>query len=247
MATATVRAIINSKFRDDKKTSASDFKFTFSSPIERVSQFEIISVVVPYTYYGINQYNNVLAFSLDGTTILTATVSPGNYTSGTFPAALATAMGVADGSATYTITYSDTTQLLTINRSAGLFMLKYDDSTMKFVLGLTADSPSLAITQTTGAMNLSGPDYLTLKSQTLTQYDSAPNKSAAELKQRYILYTANALVGPTGMVFSGSDSLTILNKLCDFSTIDIQLEDDSGNLLDLNGGNWSLVIRFTVK
>lgn len=246
MATATVRAIVNSKFRDVGSTSATDFKFTFGKTISRVSQFEVISVVVPYTYYGISAYTNTLKFTTDGTTILTATVTPGNYTVGTFPAVLATALGTADGAATYTATYSTITQLMTITRSAGTFQIKYTDSTMKFVLGLTGDS-TMTNPVVTGAINLSGPNYLTLRSRALTEYDSAPNTSAAELKQSYILYTANALIGPTGMVFSGTDSLTLLNKLCDFLTIDMQLEDDAGNPLDLNGGNWSVVIRFTVK
>jgi len=86
-------------------------------------------------FYNINQYNNLIAFSVTTTTTTTPyslTLAPGNYVVSEFTAALENLMN--GSSSGFTVTYSNITGLITISNS-NLFSLNFATSTMCVVLG----------------------------------------------------------------------------------------------------------------
>ncbi len=87
---------IDSRFKSSDSASHSDFKIdlpvSFLMPED--TGFYIDDVSVPHTWYPISERNNVIAFKFKGANYV-GYVTPGNYTTATFGAAIATAMNNA--------------------------------------------------------------------------------------------------------------------------------------------------------
>ena len=87
---------IDSRFKSSDSASYSDFKIdlpiSFLMPED--TGFYIDDVCIPHTWYPISERNNVIAFRFKGTDRV-GYVIPGNYTTATLGAAIATAMNNA--------------------------------------------------------------------------------------------------------------------------------------------------------
>lgn len=100
--------------------SAGDSAFVLDSPYLGVTSalfsyraFKLDYDLVP-DYIQITAQNNKLDFSEDGSTQLTATVTPGAYTPVALAAALQTAMTAAGGAASYSVSYNTARRLFTL-------------------------------------------------------------------------------------------------------------------------------------
>jgi len=94
--------------------------FTFNSITDLVVGFRVLEVSFPFVFYAISTQHNVFSFETTGTGAgtKTATLTPGNYTALEFTQILASAMTAADvGNHTYLVTYSITTNRITITQS----------------------------------------------------------------------------------------------------------------------------------
>lgn len=143
------------------------------TPISHVVAMKIIEVQIPYSWYSINSTNNTFQFTVTGHAAVTATLTPGNYTSATLAAEIKARMdAVAPGGHSFTVTYSSATQKFTISISGGgtytMTFGTYVNSPAMF-MGFTPSTtyPTVAansVTSTTAAL-VSGPNYLYVNSR----------------------------------------------------------------------------------
>lgn len=140
--------------------------FRFDTPVKRIAQMKVLQAEIPFSFYVINTDNNT--FTLAEPASATVTIPVGNYTSATLPSALGTAMSTASpGGRTYTVTYSATTQKLTITASAGTFSITCN-AQLQLILGMNATSSSSGATLVSpNAVQITGPNYLYLNSDQL--------------------------------------------------------------------------------
>lgn len=111
--------------------------YQLGKPLANVAALKILEAQIPFTYYIFNSSNNTFLLSeSDGGGNVTVTIPVGNYTSTTILAALNTALNaVSANSHTYTTTYSDLTQKLTVTSNAGT------TKTFTFTFGTGVDDP----------------------------------------------------------------------------------------------------------
>ena len=241
-----VRVTINSRNRNTPLvTTSSDFTYTLNESIDRVHKISVLSVQIPFSYYVINDTNHTIRLHV-GAVDISANVPNGNYTSATICTALVSAMSLLAG-APYTVTYSASTMKLTL-ASAGAFKVLASGATnINRVLGFMVDSASATSNTADSAINLSGFDYIVVKSTILTQYVENTNKTANALADITILHTVPVNGGPTDIIIDSPECpkpIRLGFKQSFQSNIDFQLEDDQGNSLSLNGRDWSMQLLF---
>jgi hypothetical protein len=232
---------LDSKHRTTGTTT--DFSVTLASSINKVLEAEIIGAEIPYTFYGITANNNRLVWTGNGAEY-TCTVAPGNYTVNQFVAALQTAMNAQQ--AGWAITYSSRTYKLTFDH-AQTFTIDMTNgagtTTMKGVIGLAAQTAAGTTATLTNAVNVSGPRYLLIKSRALTRPKiTRPFLNSA---QDDVLYKVSIQGGPGSILVEKNAYPNLLRYGVRqiIRTIDFQLTDDQGNLVDLNGHDWSTSVN----
>lgn len=236
------RVAVNIDSKDRISGTNENFEIKLSKSIERVKNIDIVSVEVPWTFYVLNSTNNVLSFTV-GATPHSITVSPGNYDAITFVQLIqqlmnATASGfsVAWSSTNYKITFSN----------ASSFNIIYSTSTISSLIGLTADSGATTSFTCQGVINLSGPNYIYIKSTVLVQPKvRLPFVSSDESTT---LYKVQVSTGP-GTTLIEKNLFPIPIRYGTRQTIqqfDLRLTDSDGVTLDLNGQRWSMTIIFSV-
>jgi hypothetical protein len=238
-----IRAVINSKNRLNPNTETShNFTFSFNSAASRITEIMIERVEIPFSFYIINSSNNVLTFNNGVNSI---TLTPGNYTGTTILTEMIYQLNIAFAGQSPTVTFSSSTYKLTISKSTAFIVDSSNDvpaSTASYVLGFHETSSSSTSVIADSALNISGPNYILITSWYFTK--------PIQHKMLYSDSTYNS--GFWAVPVSASPGDTIIEtpamtirfnsksviKTTDI--IDIQLFDDSGNPLDLNGLDWSM-------
>ena len=233
--------------------STNNFTYYLKEPIKNVSSFKITSAEIPLSYYNVRtsgvDANNKFIFSENGgTTILTASLSAGYYTSTTIITALTTAINSASvNSYLYTITYSALTGFITIS-STGNFVIMYSSSvngwlSINWLLGFNQKSNSVATSQT--AQTCPFFDYY--------QYlyfriglNFKGNYDETGSKNNIIKIPITAPQGAIQYYNDLSDNkFDILGNESDIiSLFTVQLLDSDGYYVNLNGRQVSLTITF---
>lgn len=230
----------------DSKNRASgtneNFVVTLSEPVERVKNIDVVSIEIPFTFYVVNSSTNTLAFTV-GATPYTITVTPGNYDVITFTQLLQQLMVAAV--AGFSVSYSSSSYKLTFS-NASSFELKYSTSTIAPIIGLTADSGAGTSFTCQATINLSGPNYVFVKSTVLVQ--PKVRKPFAESKEDTILYKSQIPTGP-GSTLLEKNLFPVPIRYGTrqrIQTFDLSLTDPDGTVLDLNGQRWSMTLVLSV-
>jgi len=140
----------------------------------------IEEVSFPNLVYGVNSTNNTVLFSENGSsTVLTAAIPEGNYTTGTFTAAVKSALDTV-GANTYTVVYNNVSGKLTItaNSTNTFFIREYQDvigydASGAFATSITGDHP----------INISGTMYVDICSPSI-QLPSRTTSNRSNILQR---------------------------------------------------------------
>lgn len=145
--------------------------FYINRPLMNIVAMKVLQAEIPFSYYVVNNDNNTFILSETGSTVVTLPV--GNYNASTLCTALETALTTAStflGSRTYTVTYSNTTQKLTVAASTGTFSLIFgsnNDSGQynpRLVLGFGpgSNNSSGSVLTAPYTAQISGPNYVYL-------------------------------------------------------------------------------------
>lgn len=209
--------------------------------IDRVRKIKVANVVVPVTYYIVNSNNNSFDFEeAAGGGVTTATLTAGNYTSTTFMTELKTQMeAVSSNTYTYTITLSDSTKKLTISTGANF---EIDVASSKTLTGFSAATTAATSQTATDILNLSGPNQLYLRSNIATRIDTkAVVKNSALFNN--VLTTVPINVNTFDVVFKSYNESQYFNSDIDIQDLEFYFTDDNDNIIDFNGGIFSLTIQ----
>ncbi len=198
--------------------------------------------------------NNVIYLSevkLGGTP-LQAVLTPGNYTTTTFLAELKTQLNaVSSIASSYTIvTYSKNTLRLTIgNASLQFAIILTGPNNAAPMLGYTTTQILASTHIGDTILNISGTNTVIVKSSKIAASCSSNTVYADGFPDKNILHTVTVASLPGDYIIEQPVHVSyVLNKQTDFKDgIDFYLEDENGDLLDLNGAQWSVQLLFRVK
>jgi hypothetical protein len=229
----------------DKLSNQTSSNFTINDPqFDDVHSFRVEEIVLPVSWYPINSTNNQFIFNPNAGGNVTATITPGVYTTITFIAELQTQMNAVSGGPTYVATISSATGKITITQNAGTYTVDRTSSS-KYILGLNSSlgTSSAAISFVSDyVINLSGTNVVVLKSRELTKYGGkvyTGNQGSSSIVCRI----------PVLSSFGSTIEFRPYNKYLTYngersSAIDIQLYDQWDNILDMNGGDWFMSLKF---
>lgn len=235
-------------------TFLSDVQFNFTgilkdNPNIVETKLQIQNAQIPYSFYNVNIYNNILKFSIDGLpTIYTLTLTRGNYNANSLITELTNEF-ILLGITNITIVISSITGCLQFTKTTGSLSLLYTGSTIFKVLGLDINTNYNSIGGIINApypLNLLGTLKLRLASDTL-QTNNIDSSVGGSFN---ILSTLPIEAGNFGLILydniSGIQSI-LDNKYLD--GFDIKILDDDNNLINFNNIGWSisLLINITRK
>jgi hypothetical protein len=245
-----IRAVINSKNRLQPLTEPShNFTFSFNNKTTRITEIVIERIEIPYSFYAVNSTNNVLTFN-NGT--VTATITPGNYTSTTIQSELKTKIDAAFADTNTTITFSPSTYKLTITRTTAFIidsMNSVPASTASNILGFRSSTASATSATASGVINISGPNYIIMRSTFLTK-PIQHRMLYSDTTYQNNLWAIPLSASPGDIIFESPNLPIKLNykfTIAPTDIIDIQLYDDSNNFLDLNGLDWAMQLIFITE
>lgn len=255
----SVKVLVDSFYRNDPTSlNVSNFTYTLNQEISRVSRIYVESAQIPFTYFTTNATNNSLTIEYDSGTI-SAIVSPGNYNSGTIATAVRSALdSFAIPGVVWSVTFDPITFKLkiTITGGSGSFkiLVASDPLSIWPSVGFTQDTTYSAVHTSDGVMDLSGPRYLVIKSELIGEnraYTTAVSTLyTSTVNANTIIHTVPVNTNPGGVILDVAPSprYSILGFKTSFKdNIDFRLEDDRGNLLDLNGNHWSVQFIFELR
>lgn len=247
-----VQAVINSKTRLSPGTSTSgNFTYSFDHNITRITDIIIKSVQIPYTFYSINSLNNVLKFNSNA---ISVTITSGNYTAASLQLELKTKIDTAFADTTTVVTFSNITYKLTITRDTAFVIDAVADvatSTLAKYIGFNVSSTSATTATGDSVINIAGPNYINIESSFLTKATQHKVAYGTNLYAN-ILLTVPLLWSPGDIISIGEQPLLPVRLNYKFSInttdiIDIKLKDDLGNILNLNGSDFSMQFVFITE
>lgn len=233
--------LIRSKDRTDNSTSSSNFIVKLDEKIPE-STWRLKSVMMVNSCYNLNSNNNVIYFN-ENATDKTATVTAGFYDTSSLPTAVKSALDTASGGfATFTVTYSSTTGKLTIASTQNFSLLYGTNSTAgsRFILGYDAEDTTAGTSAVAdNVLDLSYPKGINITIDDNHQFKVA---GKGQMGSFYLPITTNAL---DVEVFQKSedDNSTLIHFTRNLKFVKVVLSDSDGNLVDLNGTNWEMMLE----
>lgn len=234
--------IVNSKDRTSGTITNSVYT-TSGFPTQAVKMITLESIEFPFSFYIFNSTNNVITFN-EGGSDLTATITPGNYTETQLAAEIKTQMEAA-GALTYTVTYSDITLKLTI-AATGAFSLNWANSTSlayKLLGWNNANTSSSATQVAPNALNIAGTNSIYISIRNWVQRNITSSLGSFSFK-----VPVNTSSGDI-IFYTNNSGLhqPIYSQNVGFSERDLQVTiyDDNFNIIDTNGVDYTMSLRFT--
>ena len=228
--------IIHIDSSDRSSGNHNDFKVIIhDNQLGNNKDVSIHSLIIPFSYYAINDNNNdFLAGPTGGDTI---TLTNGNYTSNELATELKTQLD-AVLTPTYTVSHDSKTGKFTFSSGdSSDFVIITDTKNYKY-LGFNASSTNNSASGSlvsTNVIDVAGTRYIDIRSNLHTHSSNSSNNNRDLLARIYpnsdpfasIFYDHSSF---EGVYFDGN----YLRQL------ELALYDDNNDLLDLNGQEWSI-------
>lgn len=228
-------------FDSNQRTAGANTNFTvtLTNPISRVKRVRITDIQIPFTFYTINNNNNQLNFNNNVAALQTAVMTPGIYTADELAIEMQSKMNLLF--AGFTVAYNAKT--LKYNWANGSNFEILISGTLDPFVGILSNSGVTTNFTAQGAVDIGGPNYLFIKSDKLIR--PKIYKPIDNIINDNILYKIPISTGPGTVIMDKNieNSFGIKygnNQTLD--TIDFRLEDPDGNIVDLNGVNWSFTL-----
>lgn len=233
-----MQVLIDSADYATSGNTAESFRVQLTNPVSARS-CHLVRARMPNSFYNITSSNNTIVFN-EGIGDLTATLTPGAYTTSTLKTEIETRMNAA-GTQAYTWTYNGTTLLGTFS-AAGAFILKWASSTAYSVLGFTASNTLSATSHTsTSVVQLNTPRDILIDikefSTTLITSDNGSGNFVIPVD------AASGSVSDYSAAMHGAQCVDFGREMV-IGTLNINVLARDGTSIDLHGGHWSMVLRF---
>lgn len=245
----TLQLVINSKDREDySTTSSSEFTVKLNNPINfDILAYGLESACIPKTNYNVSG----AAFQItDSVGLKTVNIPSGNYTITSLTTELQNLLN-ALGVDTYIVVSSTTTMKITITSSFAGFTLNPNASNYPFVTMLGFNNSTVynsvaGVLLAPKVFDLAGIKNLYIKVSQLTEYMRDTKNLSSNFKVDFgcgygtIVYFANE--NKYLQYYT-----TAQNHVRRTDKFDVRLVDEMGNNVDLNGSDWSFVLRFLTR
>lgn len=236
--------IVNSRLRDSG--TENNFSYTLRWPVSDPISYAVESVQLYNTAYTINNYNNKLYWTDSTPTAHTTTLTNGNYTVSSLASHIETLMNAANtGSGTFTVTSNTNTGKITITNSSVNFSLTFGTNTENSVSSTIGFNNA----NKTSSQTYTGEKIVKLNTKYYSIYGDigSQNSYSADELVNIIAYVPNN-VNFGDMINYQSElakSFKITEK--EISRMKFYIKDDMGNIVDLNGVDWSMNIIVSLK
>lgn len=247
METFTETKIINLNSKNSIKNNStflSNVFFPFSgllkddddnNIIERY--ISILNAQIPYSFYNINIYNNILVIQIIST-LYTLTLTRGNYNATSLITEIQTQL-TANAITDLTLSISSTTGLLTFTKTTGSFSLISSGSTIYEVLGFVVGTNYNSVSSKIIApypLNLLGTLRLRICS-----YELSTNNID------FTLITLPIETGNFGLIqYTNITNIKATLNNTSLDGFDISIIDDDSNYINFNNINWTMTFVLTL-
>lgn len=226
-------------------TFLSNVFFPFSNLISskdvRKASISILNAQLPYSFYIINVYNNVLRMSVNGGAQFSLTLTRGNYNSNTLITEILAKLTLA-GVTTISIALNTTTGSLSFTTTATSIEFFASGSTILRVLGF---DPSTNYTSVAKVLTAPFPLNLlnTLKIR-IASYALSTNSLDSSVRGNLNILAAFP-VNAEGYGLNLYENTTAFKtelQVRDINGFDIQIIDDDNNLINFNNVYWTITM-----
>jgi hypothetical protein len=245
MENFTETKIINLNSKDcirNNSTFLSDVYFQFSGLLKDEDDIleryiSIQNAQIPFSFYNINVYNNILKIQI-GATTYTLTLIRGNYNATSLITEIQNQL-TNNGITDITLGVSSTTGLLTITKTTGSFSLISSGSTIYEILGFVVGTNYTSVSQkiiSPYPLNLLGT--LRLK---ICSYEFSTNNID------FNLITLPIEVGNFGLIqYTNLTNIKATLNNVSLDGFDISIIDDNNNYVNFNNINWTMTLVLTI-
>jgi hypothetical protein len=203
----------------------------------------LLSCSMPNTMYNITAANNTIHWDRGGP--LSASLTPGAYTSASLETALAAAMNVADSTFVYAANYSSITMKMVISCTAP-FTLTCTNTTSAIwnVLGFntTANTSSAVSHIGDTVLRLDFPSYL------MINVDQIPAHGVISTANRRACFTVANVMNSGGLnIYTAKlqfENKVVLTNIDAIAIMHIRVTKPDGTAVDLNGAEWTILMEF---
>jgi hypothetical protein len=218
------------------KSSGSNQEGTIQLVNQNLSgKYKLKQVVIDNFIYGINDTNNKIYFE-DNSVDKTATITNGTYTATQLATELKTQMDTV-GFETYTITFNVNT-LKYLFSATGNFRMRFGSFTTNSARLL------LGFNETDTALNtsVSSDNPVNLSPYDVIYFDiaSSMNLKISNNTQSSFYISVNSAFG--NIIRQNYEDENIELNFSNKTSIDYKVHDEDGNVIDLNNGDWSIIL-----
>jgi hypothetical protein len=237
----SIQIYLNSQSADKSFNGAADCEYNLPL-IEIPDGFHIylsvVSCLIPYSFYNINNRNNVLQYSFDGITINTLSIPIGNYNVNSLLSVLKSNL------VAFTITYDNIKNKFTFTHPTNNFMFM-SSSTCLQILGFNNNETISSVIFSLTSVNC--VNVYTIRTVQVNSNLITYNINKVQKNNFCILCSVPITCTPFSLIEyinrTNFKTNLFLNRI---SNIKIKLTDDNGNLIDLNGCHYSLTLQLDV-
>ena len=193
---------------------------------------------IPGTFYNLDDINNLLVYSVGAGANINLVIPPSNYNVNTLMTYLMTVM------TGFTITYNSANNLYTFTHSSQTFSFKSSSTCFEllgFRDGSQYNSSGLSLTSTISVNFFTIRNILIECNNLITV-----NKTANISDNNASILTSIPITVSQGSILSYSNVFGLSDRVAsvkNFSSLQIRLLDQDLDLLDLNGGEWSITLQ----
>lgn len=233
--------IIDSRNRTSESASSSDFKINLNRPISGET-VRLKEILIPNVIYNIRAGINDRVVFRRSSTNYSVQITPGKWSVTTLLNMIQTGMNSADAN-TYVCSYDATTMKVTIG-GASAFILNWtiSSSSMYRELGFTNTDTTSGTSQTSvGIVQLYRPQKFIIRIEEMG-YSGVTDAGVPYSFNGTLNVAAGDIQDFTEASWFDQKVKTVLNAMPNQLTIKLQYID--GQNLDLNNGDWILVLEF---
>lgn len=193
---------------------------------------------IPCTFYNVDAINNLLVYNVNAGPNINLTITPSNYNVNTLLTFLQTAM------TGFTITYNSATNKYTFTHATNVFSFKSSSTCFEllgFLDSAQYNSTGLTLTSTISVNFFTIRNVLIECSNLITV-----NKTSNVADSNQSILTSIPITVSQGSILSYSNVFGLSDRIAsvkNFASLNIRLLDQDGDLLNLNGTEWSITMQ----